>query len=183
MWNAHFTLPPHPSPHHFQPYSCFTTIYPSDISMQLQVLFACLITGLHSAKTVRKTPIYIDQVPIYTKLASCAQERVSVIVRDQSSGCGDDSQLTSFVCFCLDSSTQFASIISTAVKDQCSRAAVDAALTAILAPVETSVHHVKARVLATPAPTSVVAEDVKSALEVFDRYCSKSTELTKCECT
>ncbi|KAF2448868.1 hypothetical protein P171DRAFT_481908 [Karstenula rhodostoma CBS 690.94] len=149
--------------------------------MQLFVLLACLIGGLHYAEAAVKTHIYIDQIPIYTKLASCAQDRISAIVRAQASGCGDDTQLTSFACFCIDSSSQFASIISTAVKDQCSSAATEAALTARHAAEKTPVHRVRARATVTPAPTpsGVVAGNVKSALEAFDSYCSKSTELIR----
>ncbi|KAF9737341.1 hypothetical protein PMIN06_001533 [Paraphaeosphaeria minitans] len=149
--------------------------------MQLVILFACLIGGLHRAEAAVKTHIYIDQVPIYTKLASCAQDRVSAIVRAQASGCGDDTQLTSFACFCIDSSSEFASIISTAVKDQCSSAATEAVLTARHAAVKTTAHRVRARATVTPAPTTTgaVVRDVNSALEAFDSYCSKSTELTR----
>ena len=51
-----------------------------------------------------KTSIYIDKVPAYSSLEQCAQSRVSAIVRAQASGCGDDMALTSFSCFCIDSS-------------------------------------------------------------------------------
>lgn len=150
--------------------------------MQLFFLLACLIGSLHYAEAAGKTHIYIDQIPIYTKLASCAQDRVSAIVRAQASGCGDDTQLTSFACFCIDSSSQFVSILSSAVEDQCSSAATEAALTARQAAVTPLEQRVRARATVTPAPTptGAVAGNVKSALEAFDSYCSKSTELTRC---
>ncbi|KAL5380667.1 hypothetical protein DPSP01_007728 [Paraphaeosphaeria sporulosa] len=149
--------------------------------MQLLILFACLIGGVHYAVAAVKTHIYIDQIPIYTKLASCAQDRISAIVRAQASGCGDDTQLTSFACFCIDSSSQFATIISTAVEDQCSSAATEAAFTAEHAAAKLPAHRVRARATVTPAPTptGAVVRNVNSALEAFNSYCSKSTELTR----
>ncbi|KAF1967468.1 hypothetical protein BU23DRAFT_291142 [Bimuria novae-zelandiae CBS 107.79] len=148
--------------------------------MQLFVLLACLLNSFPYTEAALKTNIYIDQVPLYSKLASCAEDRVSAIIRAQASGCGDDMQLTSFACFCVDSSSEFSSIISTAVADQCSSAATEAALTARHA-VQTQVERLRARATVTPAPTSTgaVAKNVRNALELFDSYCSKSTELTR----
>lgn len=150
--------------------------------MQLFILLTCLFSSLGYVEAALKTFIYIDQVPIYSKLASCAQDRLSAIVRAQSSGCGDEMQLTSFACFCLDSSSQFASIISTAVVDQCGTAATKTALTARHA-IATPIHALRARasIISTPTPTGTVAGNVRSALEAFDSYCSKSTELTRCK--
>lgn len=62
-------------------------------------------SGLLSSVSARKTSIYIDQIPLYSKLPECAEKPLSAIVRAQSSGCGDSQQLTSFSCFCLDQST------------------------------------------------------------------------------
>ena len=58
-----------------------------------------------SVQAAGKTSIYIDQIPGYSALAPCAENRVSAIVRAQASGCGDDQALTSFSCFCLDQSS------------------------------------------------------------------------------
>lgn len=153
--------------------------------MQLLYPLACLAGILRYAEAAGETHIYIDQVPIYSKLASCAQDRVSAIVRAQSSGCGDNTQLTSFACFCLDSSSQFASIISTAVENQCGGGTTSTALTARHAAVQTTVHRARARATVTSAPTPIssnaAAADVGSALEAFNSYCSKSTELSRCE--
>lgn len=44
---------------------------------------------------------------------------LSYIVRDMVSGCGDDSQLTSYNCFCSTNSSQFVDIIAIAVEDEC----------------------------------------------------------------
>lgn len=154
-----------------------------DTAMQLLIFFACLLSNLRYAEAALKTHIYIDQVPIYSKLAPCAQDRISAIVRAQSSGCGDDMQLTSFACFCVDSSSEFASVISTAVVDQCGATATKATLTARHV-IATPIHRLRARVSVTsaPNPTGAVAGNVRSALEAFDSYCSKSTELTRCKC-
>lgn len=64
--------------------------------------------------------IFIDAIPEYSALPVCAENALSEIVRDMASGCGDDSKTTSFSCFCTDSSSQFASIISTQVESDCS---------------------------------------------------------------
>ncbi|KAF2690689.1 hypothetical protein K458DRAFT_398690 [Lentithecium fluviatile CBS 122367] len=101
-----------------------------------------------------KTSIYIDQIPLYSKLPECAMERMSAIVRAQASGCGDDQQLTSFSCFCIDQSSMMSSVISTAVEDSCAANAT-------------------ATVTSSGTPP-----EVTSAIEVFDSYCAKSTELS-----
>jgi len=67
-------------------------------SIFLPAVFATAIAAI-------KTSIYIDQVPGYSALAPCAEDRVSAIVRAQASGCGDNMQLTSFSCFCIDQSS------------------------------------------------------------------------------
>jgi hypothetical protein len=71
-------------------------------SMSAVVLLASAVC---SSVAAMKTSIYIDEIPGYSKLAPCAEERISAIVRAQASGCGDDMQLTSFSCFCIDHST------------------------------------------------------------------------------
>lgn len=137
------------------------------------------------AEAAGKTHIYIDQIPLYTRLQLCAQDQVSAIVRAQASGCGDDTQLTSFACFCIDSSSEFSSIISTAVADECKSAATAPAITARDAqPTRNVSGRLKLRAIVTaaptPTPTGAAAANVASALEAFDSYCKKSTELTRC---
>ncbi|KAF2008974.1 hypothetical protein BU24DRAFT_88996 [Aaosphaeria arxii CBS 175.79] len=105
----------------------------------------------------KSTSIFIDQIPLYSRLASCAEDRVSAIIRAQFSGCGDNMQLTSFSCFCIDSSTEFNSILSTAVEEQC-------ALT-------------RTGGLATITKGSPEPE-VTKVQELFASYCSKTTLLT-----
>lgn len=73
--------------------------------MRLITLFSVTLAVATTAKASGKTSIYIDQVAGYSALAPCAENRVSAIVRAQASGCGDDQQLTSFSCFCIDQYT------------------------------------------------------------------------------
>jgi hypothetical protein len=75
------------------------------VKMHLQYSPYLLVLSLIVASVQGgKTSIYIDRVPAYSSLEQCAQSRVSAIVRAQASGCGDDMALTSFSCFCIDSS-------------------------------------------------------------------------------
>ncbi|PVI07915.1 hypothetical protein DM02DRAFT_666382 [Periconia macrospinosa] len=117
--------------------------------------FLLAASGLLSV-SARKTSIFIDQIPLYSKLPECAENRISAIVRAQSSGCGDSQALTSFECFCIDQSTMMASIISRDVQSQCG-----ASMTA-----SGSVS------LVTPLP------QVTQAVDVFNSYCERSTELS-----
>jgi hypothetical protein len=67
-----------------------------------------------------ETKIFIDQdVSEYSLLSSCAEQRVSTIVRDMSDGCGDQSQMTSYLCFCQTSSSYFDSFISSRIARTC----------------------------------------------------------------
>ncbi|KAJ3490067.1 hypothetical protein NLG97_g5859 [Lecanicillium saksenae] len=75
------------------------------------------VTTLASGPT--PTPIYIDKVAGYKSLPACAEVPLSIIIRDMVKGCGDGAVLTSFSCFCTDSSTRFAFDISTAVASKC----------------------------------------------------------------
>lgn len=146
--------------------------------MRLLSLLLIVIIGVRHVEGAAKTSIYIDQIPLYTQLASCAQDRISAIIRAQASGCGDDSQLTSFACFCVDSSSEFSSIISTAVVDKCQSGVKEATITRGGSSIsQTANNQLRARATVTAAPT----EEVQQALELFNSYCSKSTELTRCE--
>jgi hypothetical protein len=77
----------------------------------LYLYLTILTAGVVQA--VPKTSIFIDQIPLYSSLPSCAEDQLSTIVRAQYSGCGDDMQLTSFSCFCLDSSAYVWSVFFT----------------------------------------------------------------------
>jgi hypothetical protein len=133
-------------------------------------------------KAEGETSIWINQIPLYDELAPCASERISAIIRAQESGCNDDSAHTSFACFCIDSSSEFSSIISTAVAQQCSRQteAQVATITAIddaaqITPVPARRGAARRQATVTPA------QDVSSALDLFASYCAKSTMLSKCK--
>ena len=145
--------PPHPPP---------KMVQKQQHQQPLSLLSLLLIAiNLPIASAAGKTHIYIDQIALYPSLDTCVQDRLSAIIRAQASGCGDDRQLTSFACFCVDSSTEYASIISTAVNDACGRRVATATATAT-------------------AAVEAVESNVQSALEVFGSYCAKSTELTRC---
>jgi len=63
--------------------------------------------------------VFINLVPEYSSLSSCAQTPISTIVRDMVNGCGDNKATTSYSCFCTASSSYFNSLISSAVNLQC----------------------------------------------------------------
>ncbi|KAF2685371.1 hypothetical protein K458DRAFT_388252 [Lentithecium fluviatile CBS 122367] len=151
-------------------------------------LLPLLSIGFRQVEAQGPTHLYIDQVPLYSSLRPCVQGRISAIVRAQASGCGDNTQLTSFACFCIDSSSEYASIISTAVLSDCGRD-VAPTTTSDNGSVRTTTNiignvagRVRAREMtatSAPTPTGAAPRRVMSALEVFDSYCAKSTELTR----
>ncbi|KAF2737432.1 hypothetical protein EJ04DRAFT_550593 [Polyplosphaeria fusca] len=65
------------------------------------------------------TSIYINQVPEYDLLESCAETQLSTIVRDMAYLCGDGSKLTSYACFCYQSSAKASSMIGKHVSTAC----------------------------------------------------------------
>lgn len=73
--------------------------------MRASTILPSLLALLTTTEAAIKTSIWIDQIPAYSALAPCAENRVSAVVRAQASGCGDDQQLTSFACFCVDQSS------------------------------------------------------------------------------
>lgn len=80
------------------------------------LLFAFVI----SAPLILSQHIFINLVPEYSALPSCAQSPLSSIVRDMDKGCGDGGATTSYSCFCTASSSYFSTLISTVVLMQCS---------------------------------------------------------------
>ncbi|ROW04440.1 hypothetical protein VMCG_05093 [Cytospora schulzeri] len=85
------------------------------LAMPLAVLAAD--SGSSPAKA---TSNFIDTITGYRELSTCAENALSTIVRAQSSGCGDGGALTSYTCFCTDSSSIFSSIITSAISESCS---------------------------------------------------------------
>jgi hypothetical protein len=144
------------------------------------------LTAIPHATASGETGIWINEIPLYSSLAPCALSRVSAIIRAQASGCNDDSAHTSFACFCVDSSSAFSSIISTAVAQECSRQETVATGTA-----DVGTANVQAQVTAAPLRrgaaiayrqvAATTAQEVASALEVWESYCAKSTMLSKCK--
>ncbi|PSR99075.1 hypothetical protein BD289DRAFT_54900 [Coniella lustricola] len=65
------------------------------------------------------TSNYINTVPGYSDLSTCAINVLSTIVRAQSSGCGDGGALTSYTCFCTNSSSFFSYEITSAISESC----------------------------------------------------------------
>ncbi|KAF2468970.1 uncharacterized protein BDR25DRAFT_344159 [Lindgomyces ingoldianus] len=63
--------------------------------------------------------IFINKVPAYSSLPSCAVQPLSTIVRNMEQGCGDGGKTTSFSCFCTASSSKMESKISQAVEKKC----------------------------------------------------------------
>lgn len=75
-----------------------------------------------SSSSIVPTKNYIDTISGYDDLSTCAENVLSTIVRAQSSGCGDNGALTSYSCFCTDSSSHFSYEITSAVSVTCDSA-------------------------------------------------------------
>jgi hypothetical protein len=126
--------------------------------MRTSTLISAILSVVTTTHAAIKTSIYIDQLEAYSALPPCAENRVSAIVRAQASGCGDDQQLTSFNCFCVEQSSHISSIISTAVQDYCA-----------------------AKATTLTASATAPLPEVTSAIAVFNSYCARSTELAWCK--
>lgn len=72
-----------------------------------------------SSSAPPKTKNYIDTIPGYNELSACAVDVLSTVVRDENSGCQDTYALTSYTCFCTDSSSFFSNVISRDVVSGC----------------------------------------------------------------
>ncbi|KAK5655130.1 hypothetical protein OQA88_6029 [Cercophora sp. LCS_1] len=83
------------------------------------LLLLSSITEVSGVSAPRPTKIYIDVVPGYKNLSTCAKDPLSSLVRGMRNGCGDGSDLTSYSCFCTDSYSKFSWDISTAVSANC----------------------------------------------------------------
>ncbi|KAK3681308.1 hypothetical protein B0T22DRAFT_445518 [Podospora appendiculata] len=97
-------------------------------------LFSVLVILAYATQSTHgsgPTSIYIDLIPGYHNLSSCAVVPLSTLVRNMFNGCGDDSQLTSYSCFCTDSYSKFSWDISTAVVAGCGSSRIDQATSAV----------------------------------------------------
>lgn len=72
-----------------------------------------------SSAAAPKTKNYIDTISGYDELSECAVSVLSTVVRDENSGCQDTYALTSYTCFCTDSSSFFSNVISRDVVAGC----------------------------------------------------------------
>jgi hypothetical protein len=100
--------------------------YGTTITFTMTFKLALFLVWVLAASEGFSQSIYIDQVPGYGSMPCCAQIPVSIIVRDMSNGCGDNTALTSYKCFCTSSSSYFSSLISTEVLAQCLGNSTDA---------------------------------------------------------
>lgn len=96
-------------------------------------LLPLVVGATTSSNTALETKNYIDTISGYVELSTCAAEVLSTIVRAQSSGCGDNGALTSYTCFCTDSSSQFSYEISSAVMTSCDSSVATAQASSALA--------------------------------------------------
>ncbi|KAF2753249.1 hypothetical protein EJ05DRAFT_224319 [Pseudovirgaria hyperparasitica] len=69
--------------------------------------------------TLVQTTVWINTLSAYSALPTCAQTPINNVVRNMENGCGDGNRLTSFSCFCSESSSAFNTIISRAVQSEC----------------------------------------------------------------
>lgn len=72
-----------------------------------------------SSSAAPKTKNYIDTISGYNELSECAVSVLSTVVRDENSGCQDTYALTSYTCFCTDSSSFISNVISRDVVSGC----------------------------------------------------------------
>lgn len=84
------------------------------------LLFTAIVRAAESSSAAApQTKNYIDTISGYDELSSCAVSVLSTIVRDEISGCQDTYALTSYTCFCTDSSSYFSNVISRDVVAGC----------------------------------------------------------------
>ncbi|KUI53840.1 Axial budding pattern protein 2 [Cytospora mali] len=93
-------------------------LMPDYLRTMLVSALACLF-ALPLAVRAKATSNFIDTISGYSELSTCAENVLSTIVRAQSSGCGDDGALTSYTCFCTDSSSLFSYEITSAISVSC----------------------------------------------------------------
>ncbi|RDW57817.1 hypothetical protein BP5796_12618 [Coleophoma crateriformis] len=94
--------------------------------MHFIINFIVPLLYISSVQASSPTTYYIDKVPAYSDLPTCAVEPLSSIVRGMVSGCGDGQKYTSYSCFCSSQSSRFNSIIYSKVAQNCSGDTTDA---------------------------------------------------------
>lgn len=91
----------------------------SNIALFFLNIAAIIRRARSSSSSVPKTKNYIDTISGYNELSECAVSVLSTVVRDENSGCQDTYALTSYTCFCTDSSSFFSNVISRDVVSGC----------------------------------------------------------------
>ena len=95
-----------------------------------------LTTAIAFFKLTSTQHVFINQVPEYSSLSSCAEVPLSTIVRDMEQGCGDGGKTTSYSCFCTASFSKFSEKISKAVASDCTNTAGGVEATEVLGAVD-----------------------------------------------
>ncbi|KUI68723.1 Axial budding pattern protein 2 [Cytospora mali] len=93
-------------------------LMPDHLIAMLVSTLACLL-AMPLAVRAKATSNFIDTISGYSELSTCAENVLSTIIRAQSSGCGDEGALTSYTCFCTDSSSLFSYEITSAISVSC----------------------------------------------------------------
>ena len=91
----------------------------SNIAFFFLNLAATIRRAESSSSAPLKTKNYIDTISGYNELSECAVSVLSTVVRDENSGCQDTYALTSYTCFCTDSSSFFSNVISRDIVSGC----------------------------------------------------------------
>lgn len=77
------------------------------------------VLAADASSSIIQTKNFIDTISGYTDLSTCAENVLSTVVRAEYSGCGDTYAVTSYTCFCTDSSSFMSSVISSDVSASC----------------------------------------------------------------
>lgn len=91
----------------------------NDVVAQSSVSQIGTETASQAQISVTQTKNFIDTVLGYKELSSCAESVLSTIVRDEHRGCQDTYAITSYSCFCTDSSSFMSGAISNGVVASC----------------------------------------------------------------
>lgn len=84
------------------------------------------VSSAESVSVTFQTTNWIDTISGYDELSTCAEQVLSTVVRDESSGCGDNNAVTSYTCFCTDSSSHMSAVISKDIMSSCPDSAASA---------------------------------------------------------
>lgn len=102
------------------------SLFPSRASGTTTTITTTSSPSSSSSTSIVKTKNYIDTISGYKDLASCAADVLSTVVRGEYSGCADTYALTSYTCFCTDSSSYMSAVISRDVLSSCASSGASA---------------------------------------------------------